>query len=857
MKKTIFRIIICSVLLASSFILVLPAEIAQASSTEILRPNAAGDLTQFDCYPDGGEVNWQDVDEAGAGGDGDATYVEATSNEKKDLYNIAAHSEGSGIINHVKLYTLMKRINVSNKRGKIGIKSGDTEDWGDTVEVDTTYTEYTRQFDTDPNTEAAWTWEAVDALQVGVYVHTVSSNGLRCTQVYVEVDYTPAVAPTVTTQAASSVEETTATGNGNITDTGSENCTRRGFAYMVGTSGDPTTGDSVAYDDGDYGTGNFTKAITGLTSGESYRVRAYAVNTGGTGYGTTVQMSTKCNDPTSLAVASQLYNSISLTWTKGTGAEKTMIRYDTAGYPANVAAGTQGYYDTGSSTTVGSLSSGQIYYFRAWAWDTNAGYSDGYVSVTDYTLPADASALVATTYSDEQINLTWSNGTGGDKTHVRGKAGAYPDNIADGYQVYFDTGESASDVGLTPGGAYCYRAWAYDSTSGYYSDGYTQATATTYSQPSVTTNAATSVEETSGTLSANITATGGANASVRGFEWDTDTGTPYTNEWHESGSYGVANFTKALTELTEGELYYFRGYATNTYGTANGTEVLFLTKPDKPWDFNATTVNSTVISFVWTKGAGAQKTYIRGKDGSYPTDRADGYLVYNDTDNTTTDGGLLSGHTYYYKAWSYATEGGLEQYSDNYESDSAKSDRVLLMWIVWQYGETFNDLSDYDNDATPTFRTASSDADVVATISSQSSTAEQGQPPVATTGGWIMITEVPGTPGELFTEGGTDYPGGPEIAAFAEDMRTPYESLAYPLAFGSAMLVFIVLFGATHKAKMGVKGSLLLACIGAEVTLSFWVFGGGGVINGFVLIPFGIISVFMLMIRNPQSPVVG
>lgn len=101
------------------------------------------------------------------------------------------------------------------------------------------------------------------------------------------------VVPTVTTSTCSDVAQTSATGNGNITDTGGENCTRRGFCYMEGTSGDPTTSNSVVYDDGGFGTGAFTKSITGLSAGTNYRVRAYAVNSAGTGYGTTVQLTTR------------------------------------------------------------------------------------------------------------------------------------------------------------------------------------------------------------------------------------------------------------------------------------------------------------------------------------------------------------------------------------------------------------------------------------------------------------------------------------------------------------------------------------------------------------------------------------
>jgi len=102
----------------------------------------------------------------------------------------------------------------------------------------------------------------------------------------------PVAAPTVTTSACTDVADTSATGNGNITATGGESCTTRGFCYMTGTSGDPTTANSTAYDTGSFGTGAYTKSITGLTAATNYRVRAYAINSAGTSYGTTVQLTT-------------------------------------------------------------------------------------------------------------------------------------------------------------------------------------------------------------------------------------------------------------------------------------------------------------------------------------------------------------------------------------------------------------------------------------------------------------------------------------------------------------------------------------------------------------------------------------
>lgn len=98
------------------------------------------------------------------------------------------------------------------------------------------------------------------------------------------------VSPTVTTQAATNVTSTSFTGNGNITDTGGENPNVRGVCYMLGTAGDPTTANSTASDSGSFGTGAYTKDVTGLLAGERYRVRAYATNSAGTSYGSTVQV---------------------------------------------------------------------------------------------------------------------------------------------------------------------------------------------------------------------------------------------------------------------------------------------------------------------------------------------------------------------------------------------------------------------------------------------------------------------------------------------------------------------------------------------------------------------------------------
>jgi len=96
----------------------------------------------------------------------------------------------------------------------------------------------------------------------------------------------------LTTQNCSSVTSNSAVGNGTITIAGGVDVTRRGFCYKTGTTGDPTVSDSVVYDDGTFVEGTYTKSITGLSGGTNYRVRAYCINSIGTSYGSTVQLTT-------------------------------------------------------------------------------------------------------------------------------------------------------------------------------------------------------------------------------------------------------------------------------------------------------------------------------------------------------------------------------------------------------------------------------------------------------------------------------------------------------------------------------------------------------------------------------------
>ncbi|MBR4535393.1 MAG: T9SS type A sorting domain-containing protein [Bacteroidales bacterium] len=87
--------------------------------------------------------------------------------------------------------------------------------------------------------------------------------------------------PIVTTNTITSITANSATCGGDVTSNGASSVTARGVCWS--TSQNPTVSESYTTDGS--GTGSFTSNITGLTTGTTYYVRAYATNSAGTSYG--------------------------------------------------------------------------------------------------------------------------------------------------------------------------------------------------------------------------------------------------------------------------------------------------------------------------------------------------------------------------------------------------------------------------------------------------------------------------------------------------------------------------------------------------------------------------------------------
>ncbi|QJD95219.1 hypothetical protein HH214_04665 [Mucilaginibacter robiniae] len=132
------------------------------------------------------------------------------------------------------------------------------------------------------------------------------------------------VTPTVTTTAVTIYASTTATLGGNVTVDGGATVKGRGVVY--GTSANPVIGGSgvTQIADASGGTGTFSASATGLISATTYHVRAYAINSAGTSYGSDVTFTTQSVDATlsNLAIGA---TTISPTFTSGTTSYTAMV----------------------------------------------------------------------------------------------------------------------------------------------------------------------------------------------------------------------------------------------------------------------------------------------------------------------------------------------------------------------------------------------------------------------------------------------------------------------------------------------------------------------------------------------------
>jgi len=491
---------------------------------------------------------------------------------------------------------------------------------------------------------------------VAIYIDDADANDIGEAVIG---EFASASAPTVTTQATTDKEDTTATGNGNITDTGGENCDHRGIVYGKTSRGDPgdTKYDATDYDDyedeaGDFGTGAFTRSLTGLDPGTTYYARAYAHNSGGYSYGDEVSWLTKPAAATDVSATDGAHSGkVVVTWAKSTGATGYKVYegenlLDTLG---DVATYDDNAAPSGAISNAGTVSASDgdynahIELSLAGEAITNGASRTYKVVAFNGTGDADASGTDTGYTTPDTITYVWW------RSNADGDAG-YASIVGEGATTdpYDDDNAPESGEGRW---YYCVVSSVGASNTPQPSDhdrGFRAA------PPTVTTHVSDDIEDSTATGNGEIDAIGGENCTECGFVWSLNShGDPgnvspevsdYENEQHNNGDFGVGVFNKGLTGLDTGDEIFIRAYAYNpTGGWDYGYEDSFLTKPAAPTNVAASSDDGTKVVITWTKSFGATDYHVfRGEDDLGPSGDVDTEDDIGATAGTITNAGTTT-----------------------------------------------------------------------------------------------------------------------------------------------------------------------------------------------------------------------
>lgn len=469
------------------------------------------------------------------------------------------------------------------------------------------------------------------ALSTKYYVRAYAKNasGIGFGEVLEFETLAEAQLPEVSTVEVSNVTSTTATCMGNVASDGGLELIERGVCWSL--SANPSlAGSHAAATDASLGV--FEVSMTGLTPNKTYHVRAYATNAKGTAYGDDLTFTTTEGLP---VVTTSGITEITATSAKGggevtdQGASNVTERGICWGTNHNpTTAGTHASSGTGAGSytvSMTNLTPNATYYVRAYA--TN---SQGTAYGAEVSFTALEGLPVVLTLDMTDITSTTAKGhgkvtdQGGSAVTERGICwSTSPSPTTSGSHANSGTGTGEYTVSisnLTPGTKYYVRAYA------------TNSQGTTYGEQKDFTTAATLPTVVTGDISGTtahgeVTDAGGAIVTERGICWGTSHN-PTTAGTHGSSGTGTGSFSVELTDLAPGTTYYVRAYATNSAGTAYGSEKTLTTDANLP---TVTTGEVSNITQTMAQGSGN----VTNSGGANVTERG---VCWSTSHNPTISG---------------------------------------------------------------------------------------------------------------------------------------------------------------------------------------------------------------------------
>ena len=336
------------------------------------------------------------------------------------------------------------------------------------------------------------------------------------------------------------------------------------------------------------GDGSFTSNINELSPNSAYYVRAYATNSVGTSYGSPLYITTSEQLPTiTTNFASSITSTSAISGGNISSDGNSTITASGVCWSSTVVNPFIDSNKTSDGSKMGNFSSSitglipnMTYYVRAYATNS-AGTAYG-IAITFKTNPQQLQIPTITTAATAAVSATTGSSgghissDGGASITAKGVCWSTSQNPTTANSKTTDgtgTGSFTSSItGLITGTTYYARAYATNSVGTAYGSQISITPNLSTSIPILTTSAASAIATTSATSGGNISSDGGASVTARGVCWSTSQNPTTANSKTTDGT-GTGSFTSSITGLSVNTTYYVRAYATNSEGTAYGSNL--------------------------------------------------------------------------------------------------------------------------------------------------------------------------------------------------------------------------------------------------------------------------------------------
>ena len=146
----------------------------------------------------------------------------------------------------------------------------------------------------------------------------------------------------------------------------------------------------------------------------------------------------------------------------------------------------------------------------------------------------------------------------------------------------------------------------------------------------ITTTSINSITDTTASGGGNVISDGGAAVTERGVCWNTSPGPTAAMTTKTLDDTGTGSYTSRITGLNAGATYYVRAYATNSAGTAYGSEFTFTT----PIGIGSRSGGGIVAYILQPGDTGFDPLVTHGLIAA-PTDQNENITWYNGSNNVT------------------------------------------------------------------------------------------------------------------------------------------------------------------------------------------------------------------------------